>query len=140
MQHARLALLDKERLICYHQITKKKEGFSMKFCSKCGKELEDNAAFCVACGAPQASAPAVAPAPVSTPKTDPNDASSFGFGVLGFFIPLAGLILWLMWRDETPKKAKSAGIGALIGFICNIGLTIFFYIIYFAIMMAGYGF
>ena len=44
----------------------------------------------------------------------PIDRPSFGFAVLGFFIPIVGLILWLVWRDQTPLKAKSAGTGALV--------------------------
>ena len=36
---------------------------------------------------------------------------------LGFFIPIVGLILYLVWKDQTPLKAKSAGKGALIGAI-----------------------
>lgn len=44
-----------------------------------------------------------------------NDSGSFGWAVLGFFIPLVGLILWLVWKDTKPKSAKMAGIGALVG-------------------------
>ena len=78
----------------------------MKFCSKCGKEIDDAAVICPFCGvpAPQASAP---------------DAPNFGLAVLGFFIPLAGFILWLVMRDATPLKANSAGKGALIGVIVS---------------------
>lgn len=49
-----------------------------------------------------------------------EDSGSFGWAVLGFFIPLVGLILWLVWKDEKPKCAKSAGIDALVGFILSI--------------------
>ncbi|MCL1840456.1 MAG: hypothetical protein FWF75_01720 [Propionibacteriaceae bacterium] len=45
------------------------------------------------------------------------DKPSGGFAVLGFFIPLVGLILWLVWKDQTPLKARSCGKGALIGVI-----------------------
>ena len=43
-----------------------------KFCTKCGKAVEDNVAFCTGCGAPL-SAPAApaAPAPVETPAPAP---------------------------------------------------------------------
>lgn len=44
-----------------------------------------------------------------------NDSGSFGWAVLGFFIPLVGLILWLVWKDSKPNSAKMAGIGALVG-------------------------
>jgi len=64
----------------------------------------------------------------STPPA-PQDKSSIGFGILGFLIPLVGLILWLVWKAQTPLKAKSCGIGALIGVI----VYVIFYIIMFAI-------
>ena len=34
-------------------------------------------------------------------------------GVLGFFIPLVGFILWLAWMDNKPKCSRMAGIGVL---------------------------
>ncbi len=46
------------------------------------------------------------------------------WGVLGFFIPLVGLILFLVWKATNPKSAKAAGIGALIGMILNLLLVI----------------
>jgi hypothetical protein len=52
----------------------------------------------------------------------PSDAPSMGYAVLGFFIPLAGLILYLVWKDQYPLRAKSAGKGALIGFIADLVL------------------
>ncbi|MDH6458707.1 ABC-type multidrug transport system permease subunit [Fusobacterium sp. PH5-7] len=59
------------------------------------------------------------------------DRGGFAWGFLGFFIPIVGFILWLVWRDEKPKTAKSLGIGALVGVI--IGFI--FIVIYFLIMM-----
>lgn len=93
------------------------------FCSKCGKEIPDEAVVCVHCGcATENSTKAIA---------NKDDKSSFGFALLGFFIPLIGLILWLVWKNETPLKAKSAGKGALTGFI----VSVVFYILYFALII-----
>ena len=61
-----------------------------------------------------------------------EDAPSAGFAVLGFFIPIVGLILFLVWHDTYPLRAKSAGKGALISVIIGIGLTIMGYLLYFA--------
>jgi len=80
----------------------------------------------------QQPAPYYPPAPV---YQEP-DAPSAGFAVLGFFIPIVGLILWLVWKDNTPLKAKSAGKGALIGFIVSIVLTILIFVAY-ALFMAA---
>lgn len=46
-----------------------------------------------------------------------EDKRSVGFGILSFFVPLLGLILYLVWKDKLPEKAKGCGIAALVGFI-----------------------
>ncbi len=78
----------------------------MAYCPHCGKEVNDEAVVCIHCGCSIKQDLNQAPAV--------QDASSFGFGVLGFCIPIVGLILYLIWKDKTPLKAKSAGIGALV--------------------------
>ena len=88
----------------------------MKYCSKCGKEIEDDAIICVHCGRAVANAPAPAVA----------DAPNTGYAVLGFLIPLVGLILYLMNKDTAPLKAKSAGKGALIGVIASVVFSIIY--------------
>lgn len=95
----------------------------MKFCSHCGKELADAAVVCPACGCAQSG--------YDTSKS--KDSSNAGYGVLGFCIPIVGLILWLIWKDEYPLRAKSTGTGALIGGI----LMVVFWIIYFFIVGAA---
>ena len=77
----------------------------MKYCHKCGKELFDEAVVCPGCGCAQKSVESI------------NDASSFGWALVGFLVPLVGLILYLLWKDTTPLKAKSAGKGALVSAI-----------------------
>lgn len=54
----------------------------------------------------------------------PTDAPSFGYAVLGFFLPVVGLVLYLVWREQTPLRAKSAGKGALCGVITNVVLSV----------------
>ena len=55
-----------------------------------------------------------------------GDAPSMGWAVLGFFIPLVRLILYLVNKDATPLKAKSAGKGALIGFCVSLAFSIIY--------------
>ena len=62
-------------------------------------------------------------------KRNPGDSSSFGWGLLGFFIPLAGLILYLVWKDEYPLRAKSAGKGALAAVIVYVVIVVLYVII-----------
>lgn len=91
----------------------------MKFCSKCGKEILDEAIVCPNCGCA-----VVNPA---TPQQIKDDQVSVGLCVLSAFIPLFGLIYWAVKYKETPKKAKACGITALISW----GVTL---IISFALM------
>ena len=85
------------------------------FCRKCGKEILDEAVICVHCGC-STQEKAVA--------TNTTDAPNTGMAVLGFFVPLAGLIIWLINKDTKPLMAKSAGKGALIGFIVSMVFSI----------------
>ena len=62
-----------------------------------------------------------------------NDNGGFLWGLLGCFITIVGLILFLVWKDQKPKTAKAAGIGALVSVI----ISVVFYIIYFVILGAA---
>lgn len=64
---------------------------------------------------------------VATPTVE-KDGSKFGWGVLGFFIPLVGLILFLVWKNDKKKAAKASGIGALIGFGLGLIFSILFFV------------
>lgn len=62
-----------------------------------------------------------------------SDKGGFGWGLLGCCIPMAGLILYLVWRDTRPKTAKAAGIGALI----SVGLSVLWYVLICGIGILG---
>ena len=81
----------------------------MAYCRKCGALIDDYAAVCPKCGTPQNGGP----------NNPPPAADNGGFlwGLLGCCIPIAGLILFLVWKDTKPRTAKAAGIGALHIFI-----------------------
>ena len=64
---------------------------------------------------------------VTTPTVE-KEGSKFGWGVLGFFIPLVGLILFLVWKNDKKKAAKASGIGALIGFGLGLIFSILFFV------------
>lgn len=122
----------------------------MAFCTYCGQEIEEGTKFCVHCGAPLtgqnpavaqgqpqqapqgASARPVQQAPqqqYQQPPVQPvqtgDDNGGFGWGLLGFCIPLAGLILFLVWKDTKPNNGKAAGMGALISVI----ISVLFYVV-----------
>lgn len=74
----------------------------------------------------------------ATPNNQKADSSSVGFGILSFFFPIDGLILFLVWKGETPRKAKSCGIGALIGVIFNIVVSICYAVIIVSYLETAY--
>lgn len=83
------------------------------YCSHCGKPIPEGADYCLNCGcAVNGSAPSK------------DDSSSFGFALLGFLFPLIGLILYFVYEDKRPKRAKSVGKGALVGVITGIVVSI----------------
>ena len=105
----------------------------MPYCSKCGKEVGVNAQFCPNCGEPQSTG-SYNPAYSSQRPTDPNDSDSFGWAILGFVVPVVGLILYLIWAQTRPKSAKMVGLGALVGFIFSIVVSIIYFVVLFALM------
>ena len=85
------------------------------YCRKCGKELDDEAVICPYCGC-------------STSGGKVNDSKSMGYAVLGFFPPVVGFILWLVWKDEYPLRASSCGKGALVSVIIGVIIPVLFYV------------
>ena len=53
---------------------------------------------------------------------------------MGFFFPLVGLILFLVWIDSKPKSAKMAGLGALIDVLLTLVGTIVYFVVIYAIL------
>ena len=102
-------------------------------CPKCGAMVSDTASFCPKCGAPIAqSAPQQQPEPAQQPynqqpanpypAVQPTDAPSTGLNILSLLFPIVGWILYFVYRDKEPVKAKSCSKFAWIGF--GIGLVL----------------
>ena len=124
------------------------------YCRQCGKELPDGAQFCPYCGAASNAenaggqnaarqngsdngyaAPPYPPYP-PRPYPNPQDIYSGWWIALGFFFPLVGLILYLVWQTELPNRARACGKGALIGVIVYaavVVLTVILMVVIFAI-------
>ncbi|MCD8307304.1 MAG: zinc ribbon domain-containing protein [Clostridia bacterium] len=68
------------------------------------------------------------------PVPQSSDARSGGFAALCFFFPIVGLILYIIWHDTLPLRAKSCGKGALAGVITYICLIIVYVIIVAAVL------
>lgn len=103
------------------------------YCKNCGKELNDQAIICPHCGV------AVNEEKLKqmSSATKGDDAPSAGFAVLCFFLPILGLILYLVWKDEYPLKAKSCGKGALIGVIIEVVGAVLFILLFFILFSIG---
>jgi len=56
-----------------------------------------------------------------------QDALSTGYAILCFCFPIVGLILYCVWRESLPQRAKSAGVGGLLGFVIGVILTVVVY-------------
>ncbi len=95
----------------------------VKYCPHCGNQCDPNAIMCVKCGSPF-----VQPTPTY------NDKPSTGLKILSFFIPIAGLILYLTGNKEHPNSSKSYGKMALIGFIIHFVLLLLYYLFFLIII------
>lgn len=89
------------------------------YCKNCGCSLPDDATKCENCGA-------VLSYGFEAGKTNPvkEEKGSVLLGILGFMFPLIGLILYLAMMHSEPKKAKSAGKGALTAFIIYLVIVV----------------
>lgn len=113
----------------------------MKYCPNCGTLLNEGDNVCSNCGyilvlndkdsdhskGNSAKYDAIPPSqshPSEYEYSSTNDSGNPWWAVLGFFIPLVGLILFLIWRTTQPNNAKSSGFGALISVVWGICIGI----------------
>ena len=119
-------------------------------CSECGYETGRWLGRCPSCGAwnalseaqtaPMRTQSGSGPAPQAPllgelPQT--QDARSGGFAFLCFLFPIVGLILYLVWKDTLPLRAKSCGKGAIIGVIVSVVFSIIYAVIIVALAGAA---
>lgn len=80
----------------------------MAYCKNCGSEINETVTKCPDCGATQLESRV-------QPSGTMEDIGGFGWGLLGFCIPIVGIVLYFVWKEERPNTAKSLIQGALIG-------------------------
>lgn len=97
----------------------------MAYCRHCGAEVDEKAVICPHCGVQQQ----------QQSLSAETDTGGFGWGVLGFFVPIAGLVLYLMWKQEKPNSARAAGIGALVSTISGVVLAVVYFMFLFVVMI-----
>ena len=83
------------------------------FCSKCGKEIHDEAVVCVHCGC------AIENTSTAAKEVSEEDQVNVGLCVLSALIPLFGIIYWPVKHRATPKKAQACGITAIISWVIS---------------------
>lgn len=79
----------------------------MKYCSKCGKEILEEAVICPNCGCAVKNN-------ADIQEIQVEDKASVGLCILAACIPLFGFIYWPVNHKKTPKKAQACGITAII--------------------------
>lgn len=95
-------------------------------CSKCNAENEYSKVFCDFCGErlPWAQSLPVAASKPAPPQpatpADPADRSNWLLETSCFFIPILGAILYAIWKDDKPKRARNVGLHALAGVIVYV--------------------
>lgn len=83
-----------------------------KICPHCGNHCDPRAVICVKCG--------IQFPEMMNKGNNVNDEPSPIVKVLCFFVPILGLILYLVNMNEKPVSAKAYGKISLIGFILGI--------------------
>lgn len=102
------------------------------FCKNCGQNVDENDRFCPHCGAKLKidipdfdedidinrdidSHEIGSPNKNTLKKRKSNeDSGSVGWAVLGFILPIVGIILGLYWLKSKPKCAKKAFMGVVV--------------------------
>lgn len=79
------------------------------YCKYCGSEIKGN--FCSNCG--------------RKVQEESKESSGFGYGVLGFFFPLIGFILFLVYLNEKKKASRASLIGCITGVLVKALLVMF---------------
>lgn len=104
--------------ICGQEIAKEAvERGDAVICPDCGtsyhKACWEKAGGCVTFACP--SKPRVQTQTQQSYQQPEPDIPSTGLNVLSLFFPVVGLILYIVYADKAPKKAKAIGKFALIG-------------------------
>ncbi len=96
------------------------------YCYKCGQEVDENSRFCPYCGT-QLEQP-TQHMNYSSEQMNANDAPSGGFAFLSFLFPIVGLILFLIWNNQYPLKARSCLKGLIAGVAFNFITMVCFFL------------
>lgn len=57
------------------------------YCMHCGEKIDENLLICPHCGTAQN-------------QVTKKDYGGIGWGILGYFVPMAGIILFFIWKND----------------------------------------
>lgn len=103
----------------------------MKYCSKCGNELLDEAVICPKCGCQVDN---IKKSENENKSTETNGLAIAGF-VCSFFVPLLGLIFGIIGLNKS-KTLNNNGKGLSIAAICISAVWMLFSFIYFIVFFS----
>lgn len=83
----------------------------MKYCENCGFQMFDRETRCPNCGQSDGKA--------SKKRRYSTDVASISGILISLFIPIAGVIFWLMKRKDEPRAARTYLIIGLIMWLIN---------------------
>lgn len=91
-------------------------------CTNCGAEVMDGLQNCPYCGASQVlgSQNGANQQQYGYDQNENTEDASWIIKIVCLLIPIVGVILYFVWKTNTPVKAKSCLIFAGIGFAINI--------------------
>jgi uncharacterized membrane protein YvbJ len=97
------------------------------YCSQCGELTDDDSKFCAKCGN------AIGQTVQTTPVSAVKDESNTGLNIISFLIPIIGVVLYIIYHEKEPIKAKGVGKWTII----SVVIGIVFWIIYVAIIASS---
>lgn len=80
------------------------------FCMKCGKELNDDAVFCIACGSPQKDIGQLSQTPGTVRS---SNAKTIVIIIAMIAVFIIGLVAILLWKAGTVKADNQDGLGGI---------------------------
>ncbi len=92
----------------------------MAYCRYCGAQIHDGDKKCPECGKrTEDTAYSVGT------RSEERKIEYIGCGIVGLLMPIAGLVCYIMWKNERPKCAKAAAVGAIAGAVIRCLIYLF---------------
>lgn len=57
------------------------------------------------------------------PSGKKTEGTAIGWGILGFILPIVGIILMFAWLHYKPRASAASGVGAFLGIIVALILS-----------------